>query len=732
VRRIATFFRRHPDFWLALVAMIVSTLIAVVVLRAWMIDLQIPLYLHGDANLNLGEVQNMLESGSPQVGPRLGAPFGQNSLDYALGGDSLNFALIKTMSLATGNAAGAITLFFLLTFPLIAVTSYVALRGLAISRPVALVVSIVYSIVPYHFEQGVNHVFLAAYFAVPLACYVLFSTISGRPVFGLGKLTRRGRLTGLLGTILAAFLIASTGVYYVAFALLMLVPAAILGWVRSRSRLVLASAALVGVAIVLVFIWDSWPTISYLMHNGANPDVPARGTGESANYPLSPAGLFMPIAGHRFGPFASLADRYDLSFIGGSPNGNSLGLIGSFGLLLLIAVVLGSLVGALTRRRLWRRERTLAALTLVSVGIAIFGGFDFLFAMLVTAQIRAWNRMSIFVAFLALVAVALVLSVSWRYVRRTRWRQLALVGLALVVPLAVFDQTSNRYVPAYDTNQVEWHNHAAFVGQVAASLPAGAALYQLPYRAYPEGGDLAASSDYDPMIPYFYSSDLKISYGGTKGREAGWQSYVYQQPVDRVLPILCRAGFAAIWLDRAAYESGQAQPIEDALSAALGTQPTVGDSDRFAVFDLQPTCAALEAETGTATTATQVDEVMRPVWVRFGRGTFPAIVAQTLTDQHRLHPPGEIALVNDGNDGRQVTVTFTLGDVAPTGSTLDVLWPDGLMQTMSSGQSSSRTIALPTGSSSIQFLTHGGAPPVDHFFITGPTAVDPDLLALTQ
>ena len=444
--------RRHPDFWLAVAAMAMSTLVAVVVLRAWRIDLQVPLFMSGDANLNLGQVQNMIESGSPQIGPRLGAPFGQASFDFALGGDSLNFTLIKAMSLITGNAAGAITVYFLLTFPLIAATSYAAFRALGIGRPIALVGSIVYSIIPYHFEQGVDHVFLAAYFAVPLACYALFATINGRPLFGLGKQTRRARVTGVLASLAVAFLIATTGAYYVAFTLLLIIPAAILGWVRSRSRLVLASAGFLTGAIVVVFLVDLLPTLSYLVQNGANPDVPARGIGESAIYPLAPASLFMPIAGHRFGPFASLADRYDLSFIGGSPNANSLGLIGSFGLLLLIGVVLGSLVGAFGRRRLWRRERTLAALTLMTVGIAIYGGFSFIFALLVTSQIRAWGRMSIFVAFLALLAVAFALSVWWRYARRTRWRSLALVGLALIVPLAVFDQTTDRYVPTYDAN----------------------------------------------------------------------------------------------------------------------------------------------------------------------------------------------------------------------------------------------------------------------------------------
>ena len=223
------------------------------------------------------------------------------------------------------------------------------------------------------------------------------------------------------------------------------------------------------------------------------------------------------------------------------------------------------------------------------------------------------------------------------------------------------------------------------MGQIASALPAGAAIYELPYRPYPEGGDFATSPDYDPMIPYFYSNDLRISYGGTKGREAGWQLYVYQQPVDRVLPILCRAGFSAIWLDRAAYEAGQAQPIEDSLSATLKSQPTVGDADRFAVFDLQSRCAALADEAGATTTATQADEVMRPVWVRFGRGTYPAVVAQTLSDQHRLRPPGQVSLVNDGSDGRQVTVSFTLGEIGPAGALIDVVWPDGVQQSMSGG-----------------------------------------------
>ena len=179
--------RRHRDLWLALASALTATGVAIVALRAWRLDLHSPIVLEGDATQVIGYVQNMIETGSPSLSSRLGAPFGQQYQDFPLGTDNLNFGVMKLISLVTGDAVATVNVFYFLTFALVAVAAYWALRALGVGRPVCFVAAVVYALVPFHFMRGTGHLFLSAYFAVPLAAYILVSAVSGKPLFGLGR-----------------------------------------------------------------------------------------------------------------------------------------------------------------------------------------------------------------------------------------------------------------------------------------------------------------------------------------------------------------------------------------------------------------------------------------------------------------------------------------------------------------------------------------------------------------
>src|SRR5262249_23378402 len=128
----------------------------------------------------------------------------------------------------------------------------------------------------------------------------------------------------------------------------------------------------------------------------------------------------------------------------------------------------------------------LAVLNWGAVLLATIGGLGSLIALLGCSWIRAYNRISVYIAFLALFAVAVFLE---RFRNRLRGRPGAkalfagLLGALLV--LGVLDQTSRDCCPYYDVAKHDHINDADFVRAVEASVPPGAMVFQLPYAPFP-------------------------------------------------------------------------------------------------------------------------------------------------------------------------------------------------------------------------------------------------------
>ncbi len=75
--------------------------------------------------------------------------------------------------------------------------------------------------------------------------------------------------------------------------------------------------------------------------------------------------------------------------------------------------------------------------------------------------------------------------------------------------------------------------------------------------------------------------------------------------------------------------------------------------------------------------------------------------------------------------------SFKFDQVLPSGSPVNVTWPDGTQQTVAAGEVVTRTIGLAAGANVIRFERQQPSPQ-DVLLISGVWAVDPELIALTQ
>ena len=536
-------------------------------LRLWDADIRIPFSYSGDGTLNLTLIKTVMERGWFYENRRLGAPNGQQLYDYpVLSGDGLHVAFFWIAGLFTDDPSVVMNVFFVLTFPVTAVVTYLVLRRLAVGPEVALVIAVLYALTPYHFMRGEVHLFLAAYYVVPIGAYLALSVLDGRLRIGLA--------TGALAALVA---LASGSFYYSAFTVLLVAVAALLRFFASRDRRALLPAGFVVGVILAVSLVQLAPTIVYRVANGTNEEVAKRYWFESENYGLRLAQLLLPVDGHRIDALASRKAEYTSQIPQTEAAAGTLGIVAAVGLLWLLAVLLLAVVGA------WpgmiAQYRGIAALTLAAVLVGTTGGLATLMAV-VWPQIRAWNRLSIFIAFFALLAVGLLLE-------SLRQRLPALgfgVLLGGLLVLGALDQTSSFFIPPHAGLAADYRADQSWFRSVENQLPEGASVVQLPYEPFPEPPP-GLRPLYEPAKAYLHSSDLRWSWGAMRGRRDDWSAQYATRPAAELVPAAREAGFEAIVVDKLAYPDGGVATESD-LSRVLGTEPERGPEDRYLLWRL--------------------------------------------------------------------------------------------------------------------------------------------------
>jgi hypothetical protein len=482
--------RLRSELLAALLAATLATIIGVVLLEVWQANLRVPLYSSpgGDGTFGLAVIKSIVEHGWYLTNPSVGAPLGQHLYDYPVfSGDSLYLLIIKIIGIPFSNPAAIENLFFLLCFPLIAVSAYAGLRAVGISIGPSIVCAVLFTLLPYHFYDGEGHLFQGSYFTVPLGCFLVIAVLSGKVLFGRSsKRHGIGRyLTWRTGaTVLACVVMGSSDNYYAVFTAVLVLLAAALTFLANRSPRALVSGTVVTVLVLATVALNGLPTLIYRSQHGGDPAVGQRFPFESDMYALSLADLVLPIAGHRIEALSQLAEEYQATATAPVGEGHTatLGVVGTLGLLgLVIAFVTRALrVG---RLRVPDPRYAYAALGAgLAFAIGTVGGLGTLFAYVVSPQLRAWNRISLFIAFFALMGAGLMLDALGRRIGSgsllRRWAFVAC--LAMVLAVGVLDQTGSSMAPAYKAEAAEYFTDANFVYAIEHQLPAGASVFQLP------------------------------------------------------------------------------------------------------------------------------------------------------------------------------------------------------------------------------------------------------------
>jgi hypothetical protein len=558
-----------------------------------------PFTLEGDAPYYLMVIKGILLHGWWLENPNLGAPFGQELYDFPfLAHDGFHLVLIKMLGLLSSDPVFIANVFFLLSFPLVALVAFLVLRQLGISGAAALVCSVLYALAPYHFLRDHQHLNLAAYYSVPVGAYLVLSLLSGKPLFarrrnpGAWELAWASRRS-LITLILCLFVASASSTYYAVFTILLLIAAAILAYVtRREARTLFEGAAVLGLILGFLAL-GLLPHLMYWFVNGQNYEVAHRLPSESDSYGLVLTQMVLPVPGHQLSILSDFAETYyqNTLLIGEFKPYQSLGFVAALGFGWLLLGVLASClsprwgIGSSQQRQL---HVQLGTVTIIAFLIGTTGGISSLIAWLISPQIRSWDRISIFISFFALAAVGLLLdALRERVCLRTGRPVLGEALLVGVLLIGLYDQTNEAFVPDYETVQNEYKSDALFVGAIDRELPPRAAVFQLPYVSFPENYQPNLEiGPYEPLRPYLHPSDLRWSYGAVKGRpSADWQADLADKPTEVMLDTVVSKDFDGIYIDRFGYPDRAAE-LEAELSVLLGVEPLVSPDGRRSFFSL--------------------------------------------------------------------------------------------------------------------------------------------------
>jgi phosphoglycerol transferase len=578
-------------------------------LRLWEADLSAPFVYGGDQLFYQAQIKGWIEHASFLTNPSLGAPGVSQLYDFPVA-DGLNVLFIRGLGLLGAGSGTVMNLFYLSGYTAVGVVTAFVMRRLGVSRPSSLAVAVLFALLPYHYLRGESHLYLSMYWIVPALVLVLVWLDSPEPPLvrkaAGGRFPLQVRTPRTIAALAICAVAGACGVYYAFFGCFFLLLVGLRAAFRDRDRRPALAAVILVLVSACVFGLQMIPNAVFWARHGTNPETATRTSYEAEVYGLRITQMLLPIGDHRVPAMATKRLAYRAASPGAATEADTaaLGILGSLGFVASISALLLGWPRSRQRRpgpagpvETARTEtvslRWLGMLTASAALLGTVAGFGAVFAAAVTPQIRAYNRISVFIAFFAFVTIGLLADRFLRFRAGTPWRVAATAVVGAVALLGVLDQTPRSLAEGRKVAQSAYGADTAFGRQVQARLPAGATVFQLPYVPYPEWGPTFGMLDcYEPLRGYLHTTGLRWSSGAMKGRpDAAWQQATASLPVAAMVDRLRAAGFDAVWVQMNGYEDG-GTALAGALTELLGPPAVVKENGVVAVWRLRPDGAA--------------------------------------------------------------------------------------------------------------------------------------------
>ena len=510
---------------------------------------------------------------------RLGAPYTVQYYDFTASMmHNVGLAVMKLFAMITGNAAATMNLEYLSIFFTAGVISYFVMRNININCWVSSFASSVFALSPYMLYRNVGHIVLTECYFVPLSILICLWIYERDDVLALDKNFFKRKINYVV--LFFTFLIANNGIAYYPFFTCFIFMVTAVSKLIKTGKIKQGMRAVIATVMVCFFVILSLiPGRIYTMINGANTIAVERSSFEESElYGLKIAQMFMPVNGH--GIYTKYIDMYnETAFLVTENSSAYLGVIGMIGFIaLLICLFLNK------DNKTNKRLGYLSELNITMVLLGTIGGIGSMFAFFVTPLLRGYNRVSIFIEYACILAIAILVDLLIKKIKDMNCSKIALKRIAIygtyvvflvVCIFSIWEGYPGFATPDYASIEEEYTSDDEFVKSIESSVPAGSMIYQLPYHEYPEYGPVNDMWDYHLYVGFVHSDTLRWSYGSIKGRsEDAWNKSVSEMSYGNMVSYLKEQGFAGIYVDKRAYLDDEFAELKNGLESATGASFT--------------------------------------------------------------------------------------------------------------------------------------------------------------
>lgn len=513
-----------------------------------------------------GEIYH--EGWFPVITDRLGYPFNSyfgTFLPFIF--INTEVLLMKIISLFGFNSfIDIFNIAYILIYPISAIISFYVMRNLKISAFVSMIGALSFAFLPFIFWR-IPHYYLAAIYFIPLTILLCIWLYEDDNIFKLNKTFFKNKKN--VFSILFIILIANNGSSYYQFLSCFFICIVALCKFLNYKKLNKIYSSIIALILLIFFYGINYlPLLIYKKNNFINVDIP-RNFVESEIYSTKISHLLLNTK--------LFPEYYSQAMLVNENSTAYLGIIGVIGFLILIIYMF------INSNKYVSRISLLSKLNIAAVLFTTMGGFSSLFSFFITPMLRSYNRISVYIAFISILAFCLI--VDKYFIKRNLVFYISFIILLL---FSLYDQ-----IPNIDFNNKEKSKlfvmDKDFIKNIEMSIPEGSAVYQYPSHPMIDAyAPINGVVHYQELIGYLFSDKLKWSAKGDYGREENkWYDEVSKlDPLD-FLNEISYAGFNGLYIDKRLFEDQDyINNFQREVEAILNIKPIIHDNDNIFFYSL--------------------------------------------------------------------------------------------------------------------------------------------------
>lgn len=556
-------------------AVVISFFVWFLVNQGWKIRWDVPWIYEGrDDFLHEMIIKKAVNWQNIWTDEHLGYPFTQEMYGFPL----VAFCSVwigRIVGLFTKNYAIATNIYLLFCILFASGSFAYVANTLKVSNKAAILGGILFSFSQYSFSHNA-HFAAICYGSVPLICLLCYYVYSG-------CYTSNRRFVGKC--LIICYIAACADPFYAFFGCFLILVCSLGALLCKEIKNFFLGIKFI-FAIVISMCINLYPCIVYALNNSSNNAE--RTANEAFYWGLKLIALVTPLYDKH--PFSWIREKYIQN---GLPTGENISnYLGIFAIIGFIAIMLFTIAlyyrGELKEQKNTCTWKFISLLNMFALLLGVSGGIGLAFAVLVTPQVRTYNRIFVFIYFCSMIAAMLLLDfVYTQHFAKMKVGILAVIGLGIIM-IHCIDIQILRAVPDYEKSETQYEADSDFINDIETSVGSGGKILVLPWLTFPENRTETDLTNYlSPLSGWFHSENLYWSIGILQGsgEDIILKDRYDTDNIDDILKHAIEDNFDGIYIALDAYKNPS--EIINGLQNKTGVYPMYNKEQDACFFNIQ-------------------------------------------------------------------------------------------------------------------------------------------------